>query len=139
VSQGAFVGRQPIVDRDRRVVAYELLFRSSRTAQRRGLRARANLAALRVIANTFATLGEEAVLGGHLGFFNVTREVLLADAIFALPKERVVVELLEDIEPDQEVADALRGRCAKAGYRIALDDWVPERSAALRCSPGPTW
>ena len=33
MSPRAFVGRQPIVDRDRRVVAYELLYRSSRTAQ----------------------------------------------------------------------------------------------------------
>jgi EAL and modified HD-GYP domain-containing signal transduction protein len=124
LSQEAFVGRQPIVDRDRQVVAYELLFRSSRTAQVADFSEK-NLAALRVIANTFATLGEEAVLGGHLGFFNVTREVLLADAIFALPKERVVVELLEEIEPDQEIADRCR-TLREAGYRIALDDWVPD-------------
>lgn len=122
MSQEAFVGRQPIVDRDGRVVAYELLFRSSRTAQVADFSEK-NLAALRVIANTFATLGEEAVLGGHLGFFNVTREVLFADAIFALPKDRVVVELLEEIEPDREVAERCR-TLREAGYRIALDDWV---------------
>ena len=123
MSLRAFVGRQPIVDRDRRVVAYELLYRSSRTAQVADFE-EANPAALRVIANTFATLGEAAVLGGHLGFFNVTRAVVLSDAIFALPKERVVVELLEDIEPDAEI----KARCQtlrEAGYRIALDDWVP--------------
>lgn len=124
MSQEAFVGRQPILDRDRRIVAYELLFRSSRTAQVADFSEK-NLAALRVIANTFATLGEEAVLGGHLGFFNVTREVLLADALFALPKERVVIELLEEIEPDREVAERCRALRA-AGYRIALDDWVPD-------------
>lgn len=122
--QEAFVGRQPIVDRDRRVVAYELLFRSSATSQRADFGEK-SLAALRVIANTFATLGEEAVLGGHLGFFNVTRDVLLADAIFALPKERVVVELLEEIEPDREVTERCRA-LREAGYRIAVDDWVPE-------------
>lgn len=33
MSQGTFVGRQPIVDRDQHVVAYELLFRNSRHAQ----------------------------------------------------------------------------------------------------------
>lgn len=104
------------------MVAYELLFRSSRTARVADFD-EANLAALRVIANTFAALGEEAVLGGHLGFFNVTREVVLSDAIFALPKERVVIELLEDIEPDAEIEARCR-TLREAGYRIALDDWV---------------
>ena len=33
MSQGTFVGRQPIVDRDQHVVAYELLFRASRNAE----------------------------------------------------------------------------------------------------------
>ena len=74
--QAAFVGRQAIVDRDRRVVAYELLYRSSSTATVADFDEQ-NVAAVRVIANTFATLGEETVLGGNLGFFNVTREVLL--------------------------------------------------------------
>ena len=124
MSQEAFVGRQPIVDRDRQVVAYELLFRSSRTATFADFSEK-NFAALRVIANTFATLGEEAVLGGHLGFFNVTREVLLSDTIFALPSERVVIELLEEIEPDREIEERCRALKA-AGYRIALDDWILE-------------
>lgn len=124
MSQEAFVGRQPIVDRDRQVVAYELLFRSSRTATFADFSEK-NFAALRVIANTFATLGEEAVLGGHLGFFNVTREVLLSDTIFALPSERVVIELLEEIEPDREIEERCRA-LKTAGYRIALDDWILE-------------
>jgi len=124
VSEGTFVGRQAIVDRDRRVVAYELLYRSSRTAAFADFDEQ-SVAAVRVIANTFASLGEEAVLGGQLGFFNVTREVLLSEAIHALPKERVVVELLETIEPDREVAERCRA-LREAGYQIALDDWAQD-------------
>lgn len=104
------------------MVAYELLYRGSRDA-RTAVFPEGNLAALRVMANTFASLGEAAVLGGHLGFFNVTRAVLLSDALLALPRESVVIELLEDIPHDREVEERCRSLRA-AGYRIALDDWV---------------
>ena len=132
--QAAFVGRQAIVDRDRRVVAYELLYRSSSTATVANFDEQ-NVAAVRVIANTFATLGEETVLGGNLGFFNVTREVLLSETIHALPKERVVIELLEQIEADREVVARCRA-LREAGYQIALDDWVHEdpRVGLLPCA-----
>jgi EAL and modified HD-GYP domain-containing signal transduction protein len=122
VTEAAFVGRQAIVDRDRRVVAYELLYRRSRGSVVADYDER-NYAAARVIANTFASLGEETVLGGLLGFFNVTRAVLLSEAVHALPKERVVIELLEDIEPDREVEARCRALC-EAGYTLALDDWI---------------
>lgn len=134
MTQAAFVGRQAIVDRDRRVVAYELLYRSSSTSLVADFDEQ-NVAAVRVIANTFASLGEETVLGGNLGFFNVTREVLMSEAIHALPKERVVIELLEQIGPDREVVARCRA-LREAGYQIALDDWVHEdpRAGLLACA-----
>ncbi len=122
VSQGIFVGRQPIVDRDQHVVAYELLFRSSKDATFADF-AEASSAATRVIVNTFASLGMEAVLGRAQGFFNVNREVLLSGIIEALPKERVVIEVLEDVVPDEAVINRCRA-LQLDGYEIALDDWI---------------
>ena len=126
--QGAFVGRQPIVDRDQHVVAYELLFRSSKTAQAAVFDS-VESAAVRVIVNTFASLGLEAVLGSSLGFFNVTAEVLLSELVEALPSDRVVLELLESVEPTEEI----RARCESLralGFTIALDDWVVDDARA---------
>lgn len=120
--ESAFVGRQAIVDRDRRVVAYELLYRRGAASTVADYDEQ-SVAAVRVIANTFASLGEEAVLGGATGYFNVTREVLLSEAVYALPKERVVIELLEQIAYDREVELRCR-ELREAGYSIALDDWV---------------
>ncbi len=133
MSQGTFVGRQPIVDRDQHVVAYELLFRSSRTAQV-AVFDEVGRAAVRVMVNTFASLGMDAVLGQSAGFFNVNREVLLSDAIEALPRERVVIEVLEDVEADAEVIARCRA-LQDAGFQIALDDWVLDdpREALLPC------
>ena len=128
MAQGTFVGRQPIVDRDQHVVAYELLFRSSKTAQAAVFDS-VESAAVRVIVNTFASLGLEAVLGSSLGFFNVTAEVLLSELVEALPSDRVVLELLESVEPTEEI----RARCESLralGFTIALDDWVVDDARA---------
>jgi EAL and modified HD-GYP domain-containing signal transduction protein len=122
LSQGTFVGRQPIVDRDQHVVAYELLFRASRNAEVAEF-GEVSRAAVRVIVNTFASLGMDAVLGRASGFFNVNREVLLSDGIEALPKERVVIEVLEEVEADREVIARCR-ELREAGFRIAADDWI---------------
>ncbi len=122
MSQNIFVGRQPIVDRARRVVAYELLFRASRDAQT-AVFEEGGRAAVRVMVNTFASLGVEAVLGPYRGFFNVNRSVLLSDALEALPRERVVIEILEEVEADAEVIARCRA-LRDAGFRIAADDWV---------------
>lgn len=131
MTQSTFVGRQPIVDRDRHVVAYELLFRSSVTAEVADFD-EVGRAAVRVMVNTFASLGMDAVLGKALGFFNLTEELLLSESIEALPRERVVLEVLEDVP----ATDAVVARCRAlraAGYEIALDDWLPDdpRAALL--------
>ena len=60
MTQSTFVGRQPIVDRDQHVVAYELLFRSSVTAEVADFD-EIGRAAVRVMVNTFASLGMDAV------------------------------------------------------------------------------
>jgi len=124
LSQGTFVGRQPIVDRDQRVVAYELLFRSSAQATVADFD-EVGHAAVRVMVNTFASLGMDAVLGRSLGFFNVTRDVFLSDLVEALPRERVVLEILEDVEPTEDIVERCRDLVAE-GFTIALDDWIPD-------------
>ncbi len=123
MTQSTFVGRQPIVDRDQHVVAYELLFRSSVTAEVADFD-EIGRAAVRVMVNTFASLGMDAVLGKALGFFNLTEELLLSESILALPKERVVLEVLENVPATDEVVARCRELHA-AGYQIALDDWIP--------------
>ncbi len=112
-----FIGRQPIVDRDRSLVAFELLFRAANAGtQHDNVTATAH-----VIINAFTEFGVGDTLGPHRGFINVDRELLMSDVLAVLPPNRIVLELLETIEPDDEVI----ARCKKlraAGYRLALDD-----------------
>lgn len=117
-----FIGRQPILDRDQQLVAYELLFRGSADASRAEF-SEQGAASLQVIVNAFMTMGLDRVLGEALGFFNVVGPMLLSDLIEALPRDRVVIEILENVV----VNEKLRNRCAELqeqGFALALDDWV---------------
>lgn len=116
-----FVGRQPIYDREMRVRAYELLFRSSNDNQARFIDG--DEASTEVIHGTFMDLGLESIAGDKTVFINLTRNLLMSEGILAFPSDRVVLEVLEDVEIDDDLLAALR-LLSKKGYRIALDDFV---------------
>jgi EAL and modified HD-GYP domain-containing signal transduction protein len=113
------VGRQPILDRHNRTVAYELLFRSGTENRFDG--SDGDAASTAVIANAFLTVGCNRVIGTKLGFINFTRALLVEGHAWMLPKDRVVVEILEDVEPDEQVIESVR-KLREAGYSTALDD-----------------
>ncbi len=116
-----FLGRQPILDREQRLVAYELLFRS-------GLNNAADVtdgvqATATVIANAFAELGVAAALGVQRGFINVDESFLFSDTLGLLPTQTVVLEILETVPPTAEVVERCRALKA-AGFTLALDDVI---------------
>lgn len=118
-STAFFLGRQPIVDRKQQLVAYELLFRSD--ARNSATVDNDVAASASVIQFAFGELGVARVLGPHLGFINLSESLLLSDTIELLPREQMVLELLETIE----ITDVIVDRCqelANAGYTLALDD-----------------
>ncbi|MEP6654014.1 MAG: HDOD domain-containing protein [Myxococcales bacterium] len=123
-----FVARQPIFDTRRRVVAYELLFRSSMDnwfpPGTDG-----DHASSRVIADVLTTFNLHALTGGKKAYVNVTRRVLCEGLYSVLPPKRTVIELLETIEGDAKVVAAVRNARA-AGYEIALDDFVESPTTA---------
>ncbi len=116
-----FIARQPIFDLNEKVYAYELLFRS-------GLHNYfdsddVDHASTSVIANSFLLFGIDEMTAGRPAFLNCTRKVLVEDLATSLPKQHVVIEILEDVEPDDEVMAACR-RLKEMGYILALDDFV---------------
>ncbi|MFG0251244.1 MAG: EAL and HDOD domain-containing protein [Phycisphaerales bacterium JB038] len=125
----AFVGRQPILDTDRRVYGYELLFRSG--AANAYTATDGDHATCTTINNSLNIVGLSELVAGRLAFINMTRELLVNDFYTVLPPEHTVIELLENIEPDAEVLAACT-RLKQAGYTLALDDFVfEERYAPL--------
>lgn len=115
-----YIGRQPIVDKQRSLVAFELLFRAGETAESAAQGAHATAS---VIVNAFTEFGVQETLGAQRGFVNVDRELLMSDALAALPPHRIVLELLDTIEADQAVIARCKHLRA-AGYRLVLDHVV---------------
>jgi c-di-GMP-related signal transduction protein len=115
-----FVARQPIFNAQLNVYGYELLFRSSR--ENRFASSDQEQASLSVIANSFFVFGIGALAGDARAFINFTRETLLNDYAFALPRESLVVEITEDVPADDEVLAAC-ARLKQNGYVLALDDF----------------
>jgi EAL and modified HD-GYP domain-containing signal transduction protein len=118
--QNLFLGRQPILDRDLKVFAYELLYRAG-TDNVAGV-LDGDRATSQVILNTFTEIGLKAIAGDHPVFINMTRGFLIGPPL-PFPRGKVVLEVLEDIAVDEELILALR-RLAGDGYEIALDDFI---------------
>ncbi|MBD1390375.1 HDOD domain-containing protein [Neiella sp. HB171785] len=116
-----YVARQPIVNADLDLVGYELLFRDSLNNVFPAIDA--HEATSKLVAGSHLHLGFEEIIGDAPAFINFPELSLLVKVPELLPKERVVIELLEDIEPGPELL-AICQKLKALGYRIALDDFA---------------
>ena len=120
-----YIGRQPIYDRKLGVYAYELLFRAA--SDNSAKFTDGDQATSDVIVNTFLEIGLDNIVGDRLAFINLTRAFFVGEHTISLPRDRVVLELLEDIEADEEVVSSVK-RLSEQGYNIALDDFIYHES-----------
>jgi c-di-GMP-related signal transduction protein len=120
-----FVARQPIFDRQRRLYAYELLFRSEGQGNEFPNTDETS-ATSQVMANTLFAVGLEDILCGKKAFINFGRDLIAEGWESMLPKDKIVIELLESIEPDEGIVATCQKLRAE-GYAIALDDFVYSR------------
>ena len=67
--------------------------------------------------------GLQALTEGKPVFINLPHTLFIQDFWSLLPRDQVVIELLETVEPDEQVLDACR-RLRKQGYQLALDDFI---------------
>jgi EAL and modified HD-GYP domain-containing signal transduction protein len=114
-----FLGRQPVFNRERVVVGYELLFRHSDKADVAQI-TDGDAATAQVIEGAFMDIGLKQLAGRYPVFINLTRHYLLNPP--PLPPKQVVFEILEDIELGDDIVEAL-DKLGDAGYRLALDDY----------------
>lgn len=117
----AFVARQAILDGKQGLFGYELLFRDS---DNNNFQIRdGDAATLEVINNSFINIGMGKVTNGKKAFINFTENLLMSDIFTILSPEDVVVELLETVNPTEEVIQRCKN-LKKKGYTIALDDFA---------------
>lgn len=116
-----FVARQPIFDRERRLVGYELLYRAHGTATSAGNADMARMSGATLV-NGVLDIGLDRLTGPVPAWINVPRDLLLDGTLEVLDPRRVVLELLETITPDEETLTACSNLRTR-GYTLALDDF----------------
>lgn len=112
------IGRQPILGRDLQLYAYELLYRNGSFDEIGG-----TAATQQILTDMLLEKGLSETVGKHKAFINLTRENLLNPMLEALPKGQVVLEILEDVEIDDQLINAVQS-LSDQGYVIALDDFI---------------
>ena len=120
-----YLARQPIFNRTKTIVGYELLFRDSLSNSFPEIDG--NTASSNVLSNTFLSMGIDKITGGKKAFVNFTQDLVIRQIPLLFPKEILVVELLETIVPTDEVVLACQ-ETVKAGYQLAMDDFIYDLS-----------
>jgi EAL and modified HD-GYP domain-containing signal transduction protein len=115
------IGRQQIFDQKLNTYAYELLFRGTDFDLHD--KESATQATNQVITDTILELGLNNIVGPHKAFINFTTQNILDKTPLHLPKERIVIEVLENVEIDLRIVANLK-ELSKLGYVIALDDFI---------------
>ena len=116
-----FVGRQPILNRGKKIFGYELLFRNSVVSDADVLN---NIkATATVIVNTLNNIGLKKLIGEKKGFINVDAEILESGILELLPKENLVLEILETVELTNNIVELCK-KLRMDGYQLALDDFI---------------
>lgn len=119
------LARQPILDSNLTLRGYELLARDGAGVFPKHVSGDASTS--HVLINALAEFGLENVVGGTPAYINITREFVIGDLPLPLPPAKVVLELLETIEPDDEVMKGIANLRDK-GFRLAVDDYTGPRA-----------
>ncbi|MBU4215930.1 MAG: EAL domain-containing protein [Actinobacteria bacterium] len=122
------VARQRIEDSAGALVGHEALFRPSRSADGSGVGTAGfddDLATATVISAVTTEFGLDEIGGSDLLFVNLPRSFVVGELPVSLTPGKVVLELLERVQVDDEVRTGLE-RLVGRGFVIALDDVVPD-------------
>lgn len=116
----SYVARQAIYNVDKRVFAYELLFRDGDSNCFPDMSP--DEATSSMIANSHLTVGIEDITFNKPAFINFHKDTLLYRFPSTLDPQSVVIEIVETVEVNDELVQACK-HIRDLGYQLALDDF----------------
>jgi EAL and modified HD-GYP domain-containing signal transduction protein len=116
-----FIGKQPIFDAFENIWGYELLYRSSGSASCAQIED-GDIATSKVISDGVLLIGESLQKFQKL-MINFTESLLTSGAVFALPPETCIIEILENVGSTPQVLSSI-SYLAKSKFTFALDDFT---------------
>ncbi len=120
----SFIARQPIVNANDRIVAYELLFREGFKNKFPSIDP--EQATSRLLTEHFFLTNVQGY-DNTLYLVNFPYQSLVEQIPTLFPANQLMIEILENCPPSDELFSAVKSMHAK-GYKIALDDFVPSES-----------
>lgn len=130
-SMNSFFAKQPIIDLNGATYGYEMLYRTAPKVPfydgEDGDKSSAD-----VINNIFFGDEDKEYLNNKRAFLNFTENLLLQKTALLLPKDQIVVEVLENVAVSKEILKCCK-ELIENGYIVALDDYVysPEKAVLL--------
>lgn len=117
-----YVARQPIFNKDVNVVGYELLYRDSEK-NFYNTSVTSNVATAILLMNSYFHFGIDNLIGDKTAFINFDAHLIKAEIPQLLSTKNVVIEILEEIQPDADIMEKFR-KLRRDGYTIAIDDYI---------------
>ncbi len=115
-----FAARQPILNADKSLFAYELLFREGHDNVFPDIDA--EQATSRMVEGLQSSLDITALTQNKPAFINFTHDSLINGYPLMLGSKQIVVEILETARPTKRLLEAVK-ELKQKGYVIALDDY----------------
>ncbi|EMW0828068.1 EAL domain-containing protein [Klebsiella aerogenes] len=117
----SFIARQPIFDRNKKMIAYELLYRDGMNNSFPDVSS--EYATSKIISDQFLCAPIPRLTGKNDLFINVPHQMIINGTSEQLPADKVVIEILEDAVPDLNLLNAVEKMHA-LGFHFALDDFT---------------
>jgi len=114
-----YLGRQPILDADSNLVAYEILYRDGYQQKLGVSNLYVSAAVLNSILNKFST---NEILGNRKAFVKVDEKFLMNDLIFTIPSEFFIFSIVQ-VELNERVIERFE-QLKEKGYELAVNDVV---------------
>jgi EAL and modified HD-GYP domain-containing signal transduction protein len=133
MNEKIFIARQPILDRQQELFAYELLFRKKQNDTQASV-INSTEATAQVLDNALNNVGISKLVGENLAFINCNKELLTSDILYLLENKIFVLEILESVEINDEIIKAVKD-LHNCGYTIAIDDFIPDTMEYERILP----
>ena len=113
-----YVARQPVLDRESNICAYEVLYRDSHQTNKIDNDRFASAAVVSSVLNQFGT---KRILGDKRAFVKIDEKFLLNDIIFSVPKEFFVFSIFSNVKMSEKIVERIE-QLHKKGYILGIDN-----------------
>ncbi len=118
-----FIGRQPIITADKKIFGYEILFRSVAEENTSGVSVSDNLSATANMLENIYDTGLKTIMGDKQVFINVIPDILKRSMTELLPKDKIVLEILETSTIEDNAISIVK-EFKNKGFRISLNNFA---------------